>query len=65
MYALYDYIAASETEVTIQKCQEMNQVEGGNDEWMMVCLSDGSIGCVPRTYVSPGLGVGLRDGGDA
>ena len=64
MYALYDYIAASETEVTIQKGQEMEQVEGGNEAWMMVRLGDGSIGCVPRTYVSPGLGVVMEDGGD-
>lgn len=50
--------------MSIQRGQEMEQVEGGNDEWMMVRLGNGSIGCVPRTYVSPGLGVAVMSDDD-
>ena len=63
MRALYDYTANSEGELTIHEGDVFEEIEGGDDDWMMVRRDNGEVGCVPRSYVSAGFGVG-DDGGD-
>ncbi len=52
MQALYDYKAANEGELTIHEGDVFEEIEGGDDDWMMVRREDGEVGCVPRNYVT-------------
>ena len=48
---LYDYSSSGQGDLSIREGEELDELQGDNEEWMRVRKASGEVGLVPRNYV--------------